>query len=176
MVPVLHPSLVALVGDVDPDHLFVGVPVYGPGDRRADRHGAVLTLGDETFDWQVPSLASLYRGDAVPPDLTEYPAEYVPAFFKLERHVQVIPAAGRAPTDKELELAFTNVRRKPEGPSQGSAFDSVWQGAALMLGTYELSEAEFTAILHRLARSAHGWSKGQRSWNYLAFLERTFGR
>lgn len=176
MQAILHPTLDALVGDVDPERLHVGVPMLGPGSARPDRHEVFVTLDRQTFVWRVPSLASLYRGDAVPPDMSDYPEEYVPAFFKLERHVQLIPAAGRSPTDKEFELAFTNVRRKPEGPSQGATFDNVWQGAALMLGVYALSGAEFTAVLHQLGRSAHKWSKGQRSWNYLDFLNRTFGR
>lgn len=177
----LHPSLQDLVtqAGLDPALLQVGHPVREAAAPAPARESLFLIAGDAFASWDVPSLRALFRGSRVPPEMTDYPPEYVPVFFQIERQVLAasrIGALSRVPTDAELEEGFANLRRRPDGRSFGPAHDLVWQAAALALGTFALSEAEFGAIAGRLSRSARSWKKGPASREYVAYLQRTFTR
>jgi hypothetical protein len=52
----------------------------------------------------------------------------------------------------------------------------MWQAAALVLGTYPLSKAEYEAIVSRLERSCRTFRMGPTSRNYMATLRQTIGR
>jgi hypothetical protein len=47
--------------------------------------------------------------------------------------------------------------------------------AALLLGRRALSEAEFTALIGALVRSARKWSQRPVSRNYVSYLRGTIG-
>ena len=174
MDEILHPSLAPLVADagMDPNLLQVGVSL---GTDRSPRGSILLIEGERQATWQVPSLQSLFRGTRVPPDLTTYPAAYVPAFFLLERHVLAAVQLGQVPTDAELDEAFANLRRRPDGRSFRPIQDLLWRASALTLGRFVLSETEYCAIVGRHSRSAGGWKRGPSSREYIGYLARTFG-
>lgn len=66
------------------------------------------------------------------------------------------------------------LRRRPDGRSLGAVHDFLWQVAALLLGTYVLSRAEFEALIAALERSTRKWALRPVSRNYVAYLRRTF--
>ena len=70
------------------------------------------------------------------------------------------------PRDEELADIFSTIRRRPDGKSTGFLHDFFWQVSALMLGTRELSEAEFTAIVGRQERSCRTFAMGSSSRNF----------
>ena len=86
----------------------------------------------------------------------------------------VMGRLGRPPTDAEMEEIYANLRRRPDGRSLGAAHDSVWQIAALTLGSFPLSAAEFDAIFTRLTRSVRNWKTGPTTRNYHAGMEKMF--
>jgi hypothetical protein len=173
-----HPSLQALLDGagvtVDQVNLGVSTDPLPPG-----RRNTLLLVGDGELqlEWSVPSLRGLCRGNRVPPDMMkDYPDAYIPAFHFIEQHVRSFLHFPRQPTDREFEEAYANLRRRPDGRSLGHTHDALWQVAAFTLGNIEMSEAEITAVLGKLGRSAGGWATGPSSRNYLAQLESMFQR
>ena len=177
-VPVLHPSLASALaaGGIDPEHFDVGFPADPEGPRPPRSEVFLIGGGEQFAAWQVPTLASLFRGNGIPPEMTDYPPEYVPVFAFIEQRVLTIAGIGRQPTDAEMEDIYANLRRRPDGRSLGATHDGVWQIAALTLGSYPLSAAEFDAIFGRLAKSARSWKTGPTTRNYLAGIEKMFRR
>lgn len=171
MTPALHPALEVAItpGGLDGKGLNVAIPM-AEGTDRPDRTDLFLAQGEKYASWTVPSLASLFRGNGVPPDMTEYPAAYVPVFFTIERHVVLFGGIGRVPTDVEVEEAYGNLRRRPDGRSLGPLHDTLWQASALALGLFALSEAEYVAVVSRLARSAKSRKQGPTSRAYYAAI------
>lgn len=171
----LHPSLEAALasGGLDPNKLALGIP-FGDREGPGDRGSVFLVAGDAFADWHVPALSSLFRGNRAPPDMTEYPPAYVPAFYLIERSLLLAARLNRVPTDAELEEAFANLRRRPDGRSLGRTHDLLWQASALALGRFVLSGAEFGAVVGRLARSAKTWKRGPTSREYVGYLRRSF--
>lgn len=176
METLLHPSLEAALATsgMDPARVGLAVPLDDNPTGRA-RGDLFLVAGEDFATWSVSSLTSLFRGKRTPPDMTEYPPEYVPAFYLIERHLITVAGMGRAPTDAELEEAFGNLRRRPDGRSLGPVHDALWQASAFALGRFVLSEAEFGAVVGRLSRSARRWKLGPTSREYVGYLRRTFG-
>jgi hypothetical protein len=176
----LHPSLAAALalGGLDPAHFDLGLPMEGePGAARPPRQDLMLVgREDQMVAWRVDSLTALFRGNAVPPEMKEYPPAYIPVFAFIEQRVLTMARVGRPPTDGTLEEAYSNLRRRPDGRSFGATHDTVWQIAAFTLGNYPLSGPEFDAIFGRLTKSVRNWSGGVSTRNYLAGLEKMFAR
>lgn len=176
----LHPSLQAALteGGLDPQKFNIGIPMLG--ERRAARpaRSDVFLVGEGSLfvTWKVASLSALYRGNRRPPDLKDYPPEYVPVFAAIERRVWFGSRIERPATDGELEEIYSNLRRRPDGRSLGAMHDAIWQVAALTLGMFPLSEAEFEGVFGRLCKSARQWKESPTSRNYLAGLARMFDR
>ncbi|MBI4625674.1 MAG: hypothetical protein HY736_20950 [Verrucomicrobia bacterium] len=139
-----------------------------------DRHLVYLTDGEETAVWHVPSLRALFRGNkSPPPDIDHYPPEYAGYFFSMEKHVLAVCEAQGDRTDQEMEPIYSALRRWPDGKSfLGPTHDSLWQAAALTLGTHVLSPAEFQAIMSRLERSVRSWALRPISRNYVHYLRK----
>lgn len=171
MEDLLHPDLQAVVdaAGLDAAEMHVGYTRPAPGVR-PPRSPIPLVSEQAVGEWHVPSLRALFRGNGVPPSMAQYPEEYVPAFYLIERHLLQWADTVRAPTDHEVEEAFNNLRRRPDGRSFGDVHDALWQAAAFTLGIYALSAAEFEALVGRLAKSARGWSSGTVSRGYVGYL------
>jgi hypothetical protein len=133
-----------------------------------------LTDGDQVCGWQVPALAALFRGTRQPPPSLEgYPAEYLAIFSLVEEHfLKACDVIGDR-TDQEMEEIYSTLRRRPDGRSLGAVHDFLWQAAALLLGSFPLSEAEYKAIFGQLARSARHWAQQPVSRNYAAVVRKS---
>jgi tetratricopeptide (TPR) repeat protein len=152
----------------------LSVPLEGDGEgsiRVQDRHKVPLYDNDKFAYWPVASLRELFRGDRQPPvDMDHYPEEYCQYFFFIEEHLLMVCEAIGDRTDQEMEQIFSTLRRRPDGRSLGMVHDFIWQVAALMLGKYELSEAEFEALVGQLERSVRKWALRPVSRNYAQHL------
>ncbi len=170
----LHPALSTALGDsgLDPSRLHV-LFRFPDGGTHA-REELFLTAGGSPIIWRVPSLRALLRGSRLPPSLAEYPPEYVPSLAVIELHLLDYARTIHAPLDGDVEEVYGVLRRRPDGKSLGPLHDSLWQAAALMLGLHPTSQAEFDAILSRLAGSARRLKTAPGSRSYVAFLEEMF--
>ncbi len=144
--------------------------------RIEDRHVVSVSDGQKLARWPVASLEELWRGDRVPTvDMNHYPPEYCLHFFFIEKQVLTLCDVVGDLSDQELEGVYGTLRRRPDCRSLGLAHDFLWQVAALLLGKYVLSRAEFDAIFGQLARSTRHWRQRPISRNYVAYLRNTFG-
>lgn len=134
---------------------------------KKDRGTLLLTDGSAICEWNVDSLRALFRGDKTPPDLGDYPGAYQECMVILEMHVLEYIQLFGEPRDKEMEEIYSALRRRPDGRSLGDLHDYMWQAAAIMLGIYPLSQAEYEAILARLERSCRTFQIGPTSRNYV---------
>jgi hypothetical protein len=176
----LVPSLqqVVEIGSMNCDRLSVAVEADGHGRIRVvDKHMVPVFDGSKISPWHIGSLRELFRGtDPPPPDLDHYPPEYVPFFSFVENHVLTLCKAQGDRTDQELEEIYAAIRRRPDGRSLGPAHDFVWQIAALLLGLYPLSEAQFTGVFGQLERSVRQWALRPVSRNYVSYLRETWSK
>ncbi len=177
--PNLIPSLQDLVNANHFDAEQLTVPCTrntAPGQVQVrDRTLVPVTDGESVVFWSVPSLTSLFRGDAKPPaEMKQYPEEYVPYFYFIEKHVLLLGQTKGDRTDQEMEETFTALRRRPDGRSLGPTHDYLWQVAALLLGIYLLSEEQYTAIMSRLEQSVRAFALRPVSRFYADYLKRTF--
>jgi hypothetical protein len=175
----LHPSLEDLVNanHFDRKRLMVPCPTGAQGIQAKERLLVPVSDGGPVVYWSVPSLASLYRGNAKPPaDMREYPAEYVPFFYFIEQHVLLLCQTKGDRTDQEMEEIFAALRRRPDGRTVGPNHDYIWQVAALMLGKHVLSEEQYTAIVGRLEQSARAWALKPISRFYAAYLHQNLAK
>ncbi|MBM3836910.1 MAG: hypothetical protein FJ398_02910 [Verrucomicrobia bacterium] len=146
--------------------------------RVLDRRSVPLYDGEKAVFWEAPPLREMFRGGRQPPpdsEMNRYPPEYSLYFYLIENHVLLLSDQIGDRTDQELEEVYSLLRRRPDGKSLGTVHDALWQAAALLLGTYALSQAEFEAIFGQLARSARHWAQSPISRNYLGYLRKTFG-
>jgi hypothetical protein len=175
----LIPSLqeVARVDGLDAQKLIVAVEANGQKRfRLPDKHRVLLSDGQKFAHWSVTSLRELFRGDRQPPpDMDHYPEDYTAHFFFIETQLLTLCDAMGDRTDQELEGIYSELRRRPDGRSLGVAHDFLWQVAALLLGTYTLSEAEFEALIGALVRSTRKWGLRPISRNYVDYLRKNFG-
>jgi hypothetical protein len=165
-------------GGLEADHLSVAAPVEQYRDRLdiKDRHEVTVTDGHLLTSWRVASLQELFRGnEEPPPDIDKYPEDYVPLFWFVEKHVVAMAHLADVPTDAQFEEWYSNLRRRPDGRSLAPFHDYLWQVAALLLGIYPLSRAQFEGLFGALARSASTWRMGYSSRNYVQYLRRNFG-
>jgi len=172
------PSLQALVATHELNHgkLTVAFMADGQGNIRVcQKHSIPVTDGAKTVPWEVPALAGLFRGNAIPPnDINHYPPDYFPHFFFVEKHFLALCDASKDRTDQEMEDIYSALRRRPDGRSLGAVHDFMWQVAALLLGSHTVSAAEYHALLGALVRSTRKWALRPVSRNYVAYLRRTF--
>ena len=91
-----------------------------------NRREILLCDGDKTALWVISSLQELFRGARLPPsvgDMERYPEEYVPFFYFIEGHViQACDAGRQDPIDDEFARIYSEMRRRPEGKSLGTAY------------------------------------------------------
>ena len=176
----LLPSLRAVVeaGGLDAQNLKVGLVADNQGQvTMSDKHSVPLSDGDKVAWWPVSSLRELVRGHTAPPppaQMNRYPPEYCTCFYFVESHTLLLCDATTDRTDQEMEQVYATLRRRPDGRSLGLTHDFLWQVAAVLLGEYALSQAEFEAIFNQLARSVQHWAQSPISRNYVAYLRRTF--
>jgi hypothetical protein len=159
--------------------LMVAVPVRNPDERPLvpkvnDRRYFHISDGTKFTAWEVESLTGLFRGDGQTPALGNYPEAYNDSFMLLDLHALELGRFFGDPRDEEMLEIYSTLRRRPDGKSLGFFHDYVWQAAALVLGGWILSKAEFEAILSRLERSCRTFRQGPTSRNYVAALRRTF--
>ncbi len=135
-----------------------------------NRHEVIAGTEDKEFcTFIVPSIRELFRGDRNPGEFSNYPPEYVPFFYSIERAVvwaeenQVIDSAS---DDVFIEI-YSAMRRRPDGRSLGPLHDIIWHDAMCFLLTHECSEAEYIACFQRLERSARAMHIDWSSHNYL---------
>jgi len=157
----------------------LSVPFESDGRKHVripDKHAVPVTDGHKLIAWAAPSLRELFRGNRQPPpDIDHYPLEYSQHFFFIENHVLTLCDAMGDRTDQELEEIYSALRRRPDGRSLSTVHDCLWQVTALLLGSHELSEGEFEALMAALVRSTRKWGIRPVSRNYIAFLRETFG-
>jgi len=169
----------AEAGGVDVARLRLSLPL-GEGDTtlRIPRHEIWVSDGEGHALWRVEALRPLCRGDRQPPPdvaMERYPPKYVLFFAGIEHSVLLFCALTRQPTDAECLDLYAQMRRRPDGRSLGPLHDVIWQSAAVALGLRPWSEAEYTAVLGQLARSARHFKTGPSSRNYIAYLQQTIG-
>jgi hypothetical protein len=169
----------AAEGGVDVARLRLSIPL-GDGDTalRSPRHEIWVSDGEGQALWRVDALRPLFRGDRQPPPdvaMERYPPEYVLFFACIEHNVLLFCALTRQPTDAECLDLYAQMRRRPDGRSLGPLHDVIWQSAAVALGLRPWSEAEYTAVLGQLARSARHFKTGPSSRNYITYLQQTLG-
>lgn len=140
----------------------------------SDKQLVPLINEQKLAHWTVPSLRGLFRGDqSPPPDLSHYPPAYVPVFYLIEHHVLTACDGISDQTDQDLEKIYSTLRRRPDGRSLGPLHDFLWQVAALVLGLYPLSQAEFEGVIGALEGSTRRWQQQPISRNYVAYLRQS---
>ncbi len=142
-----------------------------PVPNPVERNVLYLTDGKNFCVWVPESLASLFRGDKEAPRVSDVPDLYSPEVMILETHVIEISNIFGPPRDEEMKEIYSQMRRHPDGRSQGFLHDYMWRAAALMLGTRPLSRGEYEAILSRLERSCRTFGMGPTSRNYAESLQ-----
>ena len=177
--PVASLRLAAEEGGVDIAKLRLSIPL-GEGDTalRSNRHEIWVSDGGGTALWWVDALRPLFRGERQPPPdvaMARYPPAYVPFFAGIEHSILLFCTLTRRPTDAECLELYAQMRRRPDGRSLGPLHDVIWQSAAVALGLRPWSEAEYTAVLGQLARSARHFKTGPSSRNYMEYLQQTLG-
>jgi hypothetical protein len=139
-----------------------------------NRNFLIISDGKDKLEWTAPPLCSLFRGDKKPPVFGAYPDEtYDIAFAIVESHVLEICGAFGDRTDLELKEIYAAMRKRPDGKSMGFVHDHVWRGAALLLATHRLSQAEYEAIMSRLEKSCRTFETGPSSRNYVHAVRQT---
>jgi hypothetical protein len=171
------PSLreAADLAGLDVRQLTLGFPEKKPGADILDRRTLFVSDGDRLGNWFVPSLRALFRGHKVPPPLTRYPPEYVPIFHFIECGMLLVCESAPGLRDRQIEDIYSTIRRRPDGKSLGAVHDGVWQIAAMLLGLYPLSQAQFEGIFAQLAASCRHFQMGSTSRNYIAYLQEEIG-
>lgn len=140
-----------------------------------DRCNLVITDGRGTCHWRVESLTGLFRGDRKPADFGQDPKEYYHELAFLDMHALELSRHMGDRRDEEMLEIYSALRRRPDGRSLGTGHVYMWQAAALLLGSRELSKGEFEALAGRLERSCRTFRMGPTSRNYVATLHQTIG-
>lgn len=173
---VLHPTLQEVVEaqGLDTQKLSVGLKMHKGRPDVSAREEVIITAGNKIAVWRVPSLRDLFRGEKLPPSMSNQPPPaYMPMFFFIEKHLLSYCDGVGDQTDAEFEDAFSNLRRRPDGKSLTALHYFLWQVAAGLLGVRPISAAEFEAIFGRLALSASHFKNGPVSRNYVSTLRMT---
>lgn len=122
------PSLRSAIGDkpFDLRHLWrlamkVNETEDSYVDAMVDRRDVFFTVGEESVEWRVESLASLFRGNEPAPKLEKYPAAYIPLFATIEDQVLVYADIFEEPTDEEMMGVYSNLARLPDARGANAA-------------------------------------------------------
>jgi hypothetical protein len=139
------------------------------------RENVGICCGDsQIIDWHIDSIRALFRGNKTPPDLEDFPEEYIPVFAAIEQPIADFSDQPELSlSDADFKEIFSAMRRRPDGRRINLMHDLVWQAAALALALHPCSEAEYTAVFTRLEKSARTFNTGHGSKNYLAYLRNT---
>jgi hypothetical protein len=161
--------------------ILAAVPIQEPNQRPPvpdvkDRHKLFLSDGNQTCCWRAEPLQALFRGHRQPPILGDYPEAYNDSFLLMDLHALEFSKLFGDRRDAEMKEIYSSLRRRPDGKSLGVAHDYMWQGAAFVLGTRPLSQAEFEAIMERLERSCRTFERSPSSRNYITTLRNTIGQ
>lgn len=120
-------------------------------------------------------LRELFAGNAKAPDLSRGPTpelEYL--FVSLEAMVvRYCDVDGRDETDQDLERIFATLKRRPDGPAHG-LHSYLRATARLYMSVHDVSQAEYEAVMGRLAKSARTFGAAPISRNYVETLRETF--
>lgn len=174
------PSLLGAVQDAGLAADRLSVTLRLTEDDRVDmtdRANVMLSDGHAAAIWCAPPLRDLFRGSKLAPsDIHMYPRAYVPMFYFIEKHAITFCDAFQDRTDEEFERIYSELRRRPDGKTPDALHHFLWQVCAALLGMTPLSQAEFSAILQQLARSARRFHLGLASRNYIAYLRSGIAR
>jgi hypothetical protein len=178
-----HPDLKTALdpSGIDPSDIQLGLQVEEINHRRAlvlkDRRDVFLRKDDTVATWHVPVLSALWRGDEKPPaQMQTPPPEYDVFFLWIEQHVLAYAGIVGDPTDQDLERVYGALRRRPDGKSLGILHDVVWQTAAVLLGRFAISQAQFEAIFGRLEKSTRTFGMPPVSRNYILNIRELFDK
>jgi len=141
----------------------------------AQRDGVHVQVGDSSQTLALRPVRELFTGDRKAPDLSRGPTpELEPLFMLLEYTVvRFCEADGRDQTDQDMEGIYSSLRRRPDG--EGGRLHGYLRAAArLYMSAHDVSQAEYEAVMNRLAKSARTFSTPPISRNYLATLRQTF--
>jgi hypothetical protein len=139
-------------------------------DAMDDRRNIMFTDGENMVSWTAESLESLFRGDAVPPTLGQFPQAYIPVFALIEKQVLVYSDIFGDPTDEEMAEVYSNLARMPDGKGRSLIHEHMWQACALALAITPFSKAEFQAVIRRLKKSCRTFRLSSSSVNYMNVL------
>jgi hypothetical protein len=141
----------------------------------AQRHGVQVHAGEDCETLMLRPIRELFAGDRKAPDLSRGPTPELEPFFMLLEYtvVRFCEADGRDETDQDMERIYASLRRRPDG--EGGRLHSYLRAAArLYLSICDVSQAEYEAVMNRLAKSARTFAMQPISRNYLTTLRETF--
>ena len=182
---VLHPQWEAVVRQKWPDYQqeedengFCLSTELMDGQIISDWRHIILSRKEDDGDYlkmAVPSLQELFRGDYDPGTLEDTEnIKYMYIITVLEPHWISRANLGviEIPKDETMYEVYTQLRRRPDGkPGQNESLHAViWQCLAFLAGIIEISEAEYVAIVGRLARSASTFRTSYSSTNMFTHL------
>ena len=78
----------------------------------------------------------------------------------------------RVVTDQEFERLYVHLRRRPDRTDAEPLFSYLQAAVRLYLSLRDISQAEFEAVVRRLAHSAQRYSAGYASRNYVEVARR----
>ena len=126
--------------------------------------GSTVTVEQEERSVAVAlaPIASLWSGSRLPPDLTGKPQkDYIPFFHSIEQAAaDYCWQSGRQVIDREFERLYELLRRRPDGRDAEPVFAVLQAGARLYMSLCDTSQAEYEAVVRRLARSARTFAIG----------------
>jgi hypothetical protein len=152
------------------------VIVRDPGGKvLALRDHVEVDVGTTREALSLRSTRELFRGTRKAPDLARGPTPDLELFFMLLEYtlVRFCEADGRDETDQEMERVYTLLRRRPDSDG-GPLYGYLRAAAQLYMSVRDVSEAEYEAVIRRLAKSCRSFSMQPLSRNYLATLRPTF--
>jgi hypothetical protein len=160
--------------DVSLTHCLPTIPVAMTEDGKLAPIGEEITVQSHghTVCVRLKSVAALCTGTTRPPDFSAGPTDaYMPFFMLLEHTVVAVCArAGHDEKDAEIERVYRQLRRRPDGKDANPLHGYLQAAARLYLSIHDTSEAEYEAVLGRLARSAGRYADGASSTNYLRLI------
>lgn len=126
-----------------------------------EMHNLYVSSGndEEFFILEVPSIRELFRGNRNPGSLgntTDVKYMYIITYVETQWIALVNGEFLDVPRDMTMKEIYSQLRRRPDGSSHNTdaIYSVIWQCLAFLTGVMEISEAEYTAILSRLVRSA----------------------
>ena len=126
-----------------------------------EMHNLYVSSGNDEdfFIIEVPSIRELFRGNRNPGSLgntSDVKYMYIITYVERQWIALVNEEFLDVPRDMTMKEIYSQLRRRPDGSSHNTdtIYSVIWQCLAFLTGVMEISEAEYTAILSRLVRSA----------------------